>query len=152
MAPETEDTGAIYTGGRDWISSRGSRIRYNYFHDILGYGRSNGRWVSPYFACGVYLDDNAGGVDVIGNIVARAVRGLLMPAQLAATAASKTTSSSTARSMQVNALGWTGTHPFWTNTLPQMIQGYDSGGQPAGLAKHAAHGAASRARPCCPAG
>jgi len=36
---ETEDTGAVYTGGRDWISSRGSVIRYNYFHDILGYGQ-----------------------------------------------------------------------------------------------------------------
>ena len=30
--------------------------------------------MSPYFAWGVYLDDNAGGVDVIGNIVARCPR------------------------------------------------------------------------------
>ena len=71
---ETEDTGAVYTGGRDWISSRGTVIRYNYFHDILGYGQENGRWVSPHFAWGVYLDDNTGGVDVIGNIVARCLR------------------------------------------------------------------------------
>ena len=34
--------------------------------------RKNGKWVSPHFAWGVYLDDNTGGVDVIGNIVARA--------------------------------------------------------------------------------
>lgn len=72
---ETEDTGAVYTGGRDWISSRGSVVRYNYFHDILGYGKdAEGRWVSPHFAWGVYLDDNTGGVDVIGNIVARCSR------------------------------------------------------------------------------
>lgn len=72
---ETEDTGAVYTGGRDWISSRGTVIRHNYFHDILGYGKDHqGHWVSPHFAWGVYLDDNAGGVDVIGNIVARCSR------------------------------------------------------------------------------
>jgi len=47
---ETEDTGAVYTGGRDWISSRGTVIRYNYFHDILGYGRRDGKWTSPHFA------------------------------------------------------------------------------------------------------
>ena len=74
MNLETEDTGAVYTGGRDWISSRGTVIRYNYFHDILGFGRKDGKWVSPYFAWGVYLDDNTGGVDVIGNIVARCSR------------------------------------------------------------------------------
>lgn len=72
---ETEDTGAVYTGGRDWISSRGTLVRYNYFHDILGYGKdAQGKWVSPHFAWGVYLDDNAGGVDVIGNVVARCSR------------------------------------------------------------------------------
>ena len=49
-------------------------IRYNYFHDILGYGQEDGKWVSPHFAWGVYLDDNTGGVDVIGNIVARCSR------------------------------------------------------------------------------
>ena len=70
MNLETEDTGAVYTGGRDWISSRGTVIRYNLFHDMLGFGKDErGRWVSPHFAWGVYLDDNTGGVDVIGNIV-----------------------------------------------------------------------------------
>ena len=70
MNLETEDTGAVYTGGRDWISSRGTIIRYNLFHDMLGFGKDeHGRWVSPHFAWGVYLDDNTGGVDVIGNIV-----------------------------------------------------------------------------------
>ena len=75
---ETEDSGAVHTGGRDWISSRGSCIRYNYFHDIRGYGRANGKWISPYFARGVYLDDNSAGIDVIGNIVARVAESPLM--------------------------------------------------------------------------
>ena len=74
MNLETEDTGIVYTGGRDWISSRGSIIRYNYFHDILGFGHDEkGRWVSPRFAWGVYLDDNAGGVELLA-ISLRAVR------------------------------------------------------------------------------
>ena len=78
---ETEDTGAVYTGGRDWISSRGTVILGNYFHDILGYGREGDKWVSPHFAWGVYLDDNAGGVDVIGNIVVRCPASRPAPAQ-----------------------------------------------------------------------
>jgi hypothetical protein len=75
VALETEDVGATYCGGRDWISPRGTVIRYNYIHDVLGYGW-NGKWTSPYFAWGIYLDDNSGGVDVIGNIVARCGRSL----------------------------------------------------------------------------
>ena len=74
---ETSDTGALDTGGRDWISSRGTRIRYNYIHDVLGYGHENGRWLSPFYSWGIYLDDNTGGVDVVGNIVVRACRGLI---------------------------------------------------------------------------
>ena len=43
VAVETADMGAIYCGGRDWLSPRGSVIRYNYFHDILGYGHEEGQ-------------------------------------------------------------------------------------------------------------
>jgi hypothetical protein len=68
---ETEDTGAIYAGGRDWLSPRGTVIRHNLIEDSMGFGFEGGRWRSPHFAFGIYLDDNAAGVDVIGNIVAR---------------------------------------------------------------------------------
>ena len=37
MNLETEDTGAVYTGGRDWISSRGTVIRYNLFPRHAGF-------------------------------------------------------------------------------------------------------------------
>jgi hypothetical protein len=122
---ETSDTGAVYTGGRDWISSRGTQVRYNYFHDILGYGQEKGKWVSPHFAWGVYLDDNTGGVDVVGNIVARCVRGLvhlhngrdnhvenniLVDGKL----------------QQIECNGWTDTHRYWIKHLPSMIKGYES--------------------------
>ncbi|NOZ21650.1 MAG: hypothetical protein GXP25_11265 [Planctomycetes bacterium] len=74
---ETSDTGAVYAGGRDWISCRGTVIRYNYFHDIIGFGWKDGKWRSPHYCWGIYLDDNCGGVDVYGNIVARTLRGLI---------------------------------------------------------------------------
>ena len=74
---ETEDAGAIYCGSRDWITARGSVIRYNYIHDIPGFGFDGKKWRSPYKAWGIYLDDNAGGVDVTGNIVAKCGEALL---------------------------------------------------------------------------
>lgn len=126
MNLETEDTGAIYTGGRDWISSRGSVIRHNYLHDMLGYGKdASGKWVSPHFAWGVYLDDNTGGVDVIGNIVARCSRAgihlhngrdnliennLFLENRL----------------YQVQYSGWKENNRMWTNHFPTMVKGYES--------------------------
>ncbi len=76
---ETQDTGAIYTNGRDWLTPRGSIIRYNYIHDSVGFGFdwTKDTWVSPFMCWGIYLDDNSNGVDVIGNIVVRAVTGLV---------------------------------------------------------------------------
>jgi len=122
---ETADTGAVYTGGRDWISSRGTVIRYNFFHDLIGFGMENGHYVSPHYCWGVYLDDNAGGIDVVGNVVARCIRGLvhlhngrdnliennvLIDATL----------------QQVEYNGWTDKHSYWTSHLPTMIKGYES--------------------------
>ncbi len=128
---ETEDTGAVYTGGRDWISSRGTVIRGNYFHDILGYGREGDRWVSPHFAWGVYLDDNAGGVDVIGNIVVRCPQAGL---HLHNGRDNKIENNIFAESrlQQVEYNGWTGEHSYWKSHLKTMIEGYEMvAGQPA---------------------
>ncbi len=58
VAQETGDVGAIYTG-RDW-TARGHVIRHNHLHDIRG----PGRWGS----LGVYLDDQASGITVLGNL------------------------------------------------------------------------------------
>jgi len=70
---ETEDTGGYYCGGNWHI--RGQVIRYNYIHDVLGYGREGNRWVSPHFGWGIYLDDDHSGTHVYGNIVARTTLG-----------------------------------------------------------------------------
>ena len=66
----TEDTAGYYVNG-NW-HTRGLVIRYNYIHDVLGFGQNKeGRWVSPFFAYGIYLDDNYSGANVFGNIMAR---------------------------------------------------------------------------------
>jgi len=128
---ETEDTGAIYTGGRDWISSRGSVIRHNLLHDILGYGRKGEKWVSPHFAWGVYLDDNAGGVDVIGNIVARcSAAGLHL--HNGRDNRIENNVFVDCGPQQIEYSGWTVGNKFWTNLFPTMVKGYESvAGQPA---------------------
>ena len=122
---ETADTGAIYTGGRDWLGARGSVIRYNYFHDMLGFGFEKGKWVSPHFAWGIYLDDNTGGVTVFGNIVARAVRGLIhLHNGRDNTIENNIFIAGTQQQIQLS--GWTDQHRNWLNHLPTMIKGYES--------------------------
>ena len=126
MDLETDDTGAIYTGGRDWIGSRGSIIRYNYIHDMFSYGHDEKSVRhSPDFAWGIYLDDNTGGVDVIGNIVARCSRAsihlhngrdnfidnnIFIEGGL----------------QQIEYSGWTRSNRMWVTHLPTMIKGYES--------------------------
>ena len=61
---ETGDVGAFYMG-RDW-TQRGTVIRHNYFHDIKGPGLHG--------AMGVYLDDSASGMEIIGNVFWKASR------------------------------------------------------------------------------
>lgn len=74
---ETCDTGAIYSWNVDW-TQRGTIIRFNYLHDILGYGKVQERWVTPHYAWGVYLDDGTCGTHVYGNVIVRAPSGGVM--------------------------------------------------------------------------
>jgi len=115
----------VYTGGRDWLGSRGSVIRYNYIHDSLGYGFKDGRWVSPHYAWGIYLDDNAGGVDVIGNVVARAIRGLIHLHNGRDNRVENNVFIGGAL-QQIECSGWTATTSDWTEFLPTMIKAYES--------------------------
>ena len=64
LCQDTGDVGAFYMG-RDW-TMRGTIIRHNYFHDIKG----------PYThgAMGVYLDDAASGITIVGNIFKNVTR------------------------------------------------------------------------------
>ena len=57
VALETGDVGAIYIG-RDW-TFLGNVIRHNYIHDVGGVGMGS---------MGVYIDDCAGGMTIVGNV------------------------------------------------------------------------------------
>ena len=79
---EAQDGGAFYLG-RDW-TERGNIVRYNYFHDLYGYGMSRGSehvgtytYASPKATWAVYLDDCACGTEVYGNVFARCAMGAL---------------------------------------------------------------------------
>ncbi len=71
---ETADCGAIYSWQVDW-TKRGTEIRYNWLHDVIGFGQENGKLVSPHMNWGIYLDDGTCGTRVHHNIVARTILG-----------------------------------------------------------------------------
>ncbi|OJW05725.1 MAG: hypothetical protein BGO49_26840 [Planctomycetales bacterium 71-10] len=126
MNLETEDTGAVYTGGRDWIGSRGTIIRFNLMHDMLGFGKdAEGRWVSPHFAWGVYLDDNTGGVDVVGNIVYRCSRAGI---HLHSARDNRIENNVFVDNglYQVEYSGWTVDSTMWQDHFKTMVPGYES--------------------------
>ncbi len=61
---ETSDGAPIYIWSSfNWTDCRGSRVSGNYLHDCTAY--NNG------LCQGIYLDDFANGVDIVGNIVCR---------------------------------------------------------------------------------
>ncbi|TDU70840.1 parallel beta helix pectate lyase-like protein [Prosthecobacter fusiformis] len=122
---ETQDGGAIYTGGRDWISSRGSKWRYNKIHDIIGVGQEAGGLKHPWFTFGLYPDDNSGGLDIIGNVVFRVAhtpihmhnsRDCLVENNIFALG----------RRFQFDLHGWTKEHRFQSSHFPTMVKGYES--------------------------
>ena len=69
----TNDTGGIYqcAASSGW-RCRGNVIRYNYLHDIIGFGKHGHEYRPNYDASGIYLDDSTCETRVHGNIVARA--------------------------------------------------------------------------------
>ncbi|MBN8215768.1 MAG: right-handed parallel beta-helix repeat-containing protein [Spirochaetes bacterium] len=65
---ESGDAGAIYAG-RDW-TMRGVKVRNNYFHHIYGFeGRG---------ANGVYFDDQYSSAEMVGNILWKVPKALLL--------------------------------------------------------------------------
>jgi parallel beta-helix repeat protein len=122
---ETEDTGAIYSGGRDWITPRGTSISYNFIHDVPGFSMHNGRAVTPNFAWGIYLDDNSGGADVFGNIVARCGRGGLH-AHGARDCVVQNNIFYGNKDWQADFHGWSTEQTYWEKHMPTMVKGYES--------------------------
>lgn len=122
---ETQDTGAMYTGGRDWISARGSVLRYNFIHDIYGFGQENGKWITPFFAWGIYLDDNTGGVDVIGNVISNCSRSCLHLHDGRDNLIQNNIFMEGGKE-QVTYSGWITGDKYWTRFHDDLVKGYDS--------------------------
>ena len=123
---ETEDTGGLYCNGRDWLTSRGTVVRYNYIHDILGFGRrgGNGDFQSPYFSWGIYLDDDSAGLDLIGNIVARCVRGCVNLHNARDNLIENNVFVDAAE-QQIQATGWDIKSHFWHDFSPTMALNWE---------------------------
>jgi len=122
---ETQDGGAIYTGGRDWISSRGSEWRHNLIHDIVGCGQEADGLKHPWFTFGLYPDDNSGGLDILGNVVYRIAYS---PIHLhnARDCRVENNVFALGGKFQFDLHGWTKDHPGYQNHLQTMIEGYES--------------------------
>lgn len=127
---ETQDGGAIYTGGRDWISSRGSKWRYNLIHDVIGCGQEAGGLKHPWFTFGLYPDDNSGGLDIIGNIVFR-VAHTPIHMHNARDCVVENNIFALGGKFQFDLHGWTRAQRFYESHFPTMVKGYESvAGQP----------------------
>jgi len=131
LVMETQDGGAIYTGGRDWISSRGSVWRYNRIHDIVGCGQSPEGLKHPWFTFGLYPDDNTGGVDMIGNLIYR-IAYTPIHMHNSRDCVVENNVFAQGEKFQFDLHGWTERMSFWKDHQPTMIKGYESvQGQPA---------------------
>ena len=122
---ETQDGGAVYTGGRDWISSRGTVLRYNFIHDVVGVGQESTGLKVPWFSWGIYMDDNAGGLDIMGNIVARCSRASLhLHNGRDHHIENNIFVEGGERQLEFN--GWRPDHSYVKSHMPTMIQGWES--------------------------
>ncbi len=122
---ETQDGGAIYTGGRDWISSRGTSWSYNLIHDVVGCGQEADGLKHPWFTFGLYPDDNSGGLDIIGNIVFRcASSGIHMHNSRDCLVENNIFTG--AGKYIIDLHGWNKEGRFFQSHLETMIKGYES--------------------------
>lgn len=131
LVMETQDGGAVYTGGRDWISSRGSKWRYNLIHDIVGCGQEKDGLKHPWFTFGLYPDDNSGGIDIIGNIVYR-IAYTPIHMHNSRDCVVENNVFALGGKFQFDLHGWTKDQRFYTSHFETMVKGYESvAGQPA---------------------
>lgn len=122
---ETQDGGAIYTGGRDWISSRGTSWSYNLIHDVVGCGQESDGLKHPWFTFGLYPDDNTGGLDIIGNIVFRAATSCIHMHN-ARDCHVENNIFTQAGKYVIDLHGWSQDMHFWKSHRETMIKGYES--------------------------
>lgn len=71
VCKEIHDGGAVYAG-RSYVW-RGSEIAYNYIHDVMAYEETIGK-----IACGIYMDDRFGAINIHDNVIENCKRGIFM--------------------------------------------------------------------------
>ncbi len=120
---QTQDSGAVYASGRDWLSGRGHKIRYNFIHDSLGYGWDGEKWVTPYYAWGIYLDDACSSCDVVGNIIVRCSRAGIMIHSGNHNLIENNIIVGGGE-QQIEMRGWAARTARWDSVLEKMQQGY----------------------------
>lgn len=98
-------------------------VRYNYIHHTLGFSRKNRSWASPHFSWGIYLDDNAAGVDIIGNVVVGAHSGQLHLHNGRDNLIENNIFIGGV-TQQVLYTGWSKRSKYWKHHLPTMIKSY----------------------------
>jgi hypothetical protein len=100
-------------------------IRHNLIHDMIGFGKKDGKWTSPYYSWGIYLDWAASGMRVYGNIVARVPRAGIMVHDGRDNLVENNIFVE-GRLQQAECGGWTTATRFWTSRLTDWIKAYDS--------------------------
>lgn len=123
---EGEDTGAIGGGAIDWLGWQATKVRYNLITDTLGYGydEKTKRWESPHFTWGLYADWAASDVEIFGNIIVRAPRGLLHLHSGRDNVIENNIFVDGTES-QVRLAGWTTRTGFWSTRVDQWTRTYD---------------------------
>lgn len=124
---EGEDTGAISGGAIDWLGWQGVVIRHNLITDTIGFGydEHRGQWCAPHFAWAVYPDWAASNTHIVGNILARAPRGLLHLHGGRGNVIENNLLVDGEES-QVDVSGWTIQTSFWSTMVDRWKQNYDS--------------------------
>lgn len=122
---ETEDTGAIYTHGQNWIGPRGSVIRGNYVHDTHGLDFATGVPVTPFYSWGIYLDDYSASVTVDGNIITGAYNAAI---NVHTGSFNNITNNILvdSRNAQLSYGGTKIDSPEWPSGLPHLVKNYSS--------------------------
>ncbi|MCC6508180.1 MAG: right-handed parallel beta-helix repeat-containing protein [Pirellulaceae bacterium] len=120
---ETQDSGAIYASGRDWVSGRGHLIRYNYIHDSVGFGWDGKKWATPYFAWGIYLDDACSSTEIVGNVMVRCSRaGLMVHSGRNNLIANNIFVDNGQQQLELS--GWKADYSYWQSLLETMDKRY----------------------------
>jgi hypothetical protein len=121
------DNGVIHPGSLDLLTGHGCVIRHNFLHDPVGVSRDRGagKWRSPSYTWGVYLDWCPLGMTVEGNIIARCPRAgihvhdgrhnriennIVVDCGLA----------------QIELNGWTTATPFWSRKVDGWVEQWRS--------------------------